>query len=115
MILPKIIALVALLLASPAALHASEPAKPTARPNILWLTAEDANVTCFGCYGNRVGQATTPNIDKLAAEAFSGLSGDVVVHVASSDVALAQQAAAKAGLNAQVQGDIDTAGDVGEP
>lgn len=40
------------------------------RPNILWITAEDANVNWFGCYGNKVGQSTTPNIDKLAAEGF---------------------------------------------
>ncbi len=38
------------------------------RPNILWLVAEDASVDWFGCYGNL--QATTPNIDKLAAEGF---------------------------------------------
>jgi len=38
------------------------------RPNILWLVAEDANVKWFGCYGNP--QATTPNIDRLAAEGF---------------------------------------------
>ncbi len=38
------------------------------RPNILWLDAEDANVNWFGCYGNPA--ATTPNIDKLAAEGF---------------------------------------------
>jgi len=38
------------------------------QPNILWLVAEDANVKWFGCYGSA--QATTPNIDKLAAEGF---------------------------------------------
>ena len=57
-------------LALPVALSAAEAPKPAAQPNILWLTAEDANVTCFGCYGNQVGGATTPNIDKLAAEGF---------------------------------------------
>ena len=35
------------------------------RPNILWLTAEDMSPT-LGCYGD--GFATTPNIDRLAAE-----------------------------------------------
>jgi len=38
------------------------------RPNILWLDAEDANVNWIGCYGNPA--ATTPNIDRLAAEGF---------------------------------------------
>ena len=38
------------------------------RPNILWLTCEDNNVTWIGCYGNP--NATTPNIDKLAKEGF---------------------------------------------
>ena len=38
------------------------------RPNILWLTSEDNNVTHIGCYGNEY--AVTPNIDKLAEEGF---------------------------------------------
>jgi len=43
-------------------------ASPTQRPNILWLTCEDPNITWIGCYGGV--NATTPNIDKLAAEGF---------------------------------------------
>ncbi len=35
------------------------------RPNILWITAEDASWNWFGCYGNP--QASTPRIDRLAA------------------------------------------------
>ena len=35
------------------------------RPNILWITAEDMSPT-LGCYGDAF--ATTPNIDRLAAE-----------------------------------------------
>lgn len=48
----------------------SVTAQPTSaeRPNILWLTCEDNNVNWVGCYGNP--QATTPNIDRLAAEGF---------------------------------------------
>lgn len=46
----------------------------------------------------------------LAAEALAGLDGEVVVHVAPSDVALGQSAAATAGLAATVEGDLDTAG-----
>ena len=36
-------------------------------PNILWLTSED-NSPFLGCYGDTF--ATTPNLDKLAAEGF---------------------------------------------
>jgi N-sulfoglucosamine sulfohydrolase len=46
---------------------AAQQAEP-ARPNILWLDAEDANVNWFGCYGNPA--VRTPNIDRLAAEGF---------------------------------------------
>jgi N-sulfoglucosamine sulfohydrolase len=49
-------------LALAATLQASE------KPNILWLTSEDNNVTYIGCYGNEM--AVTPNIDKLAREGF---------------------------------------------
>ena len=40
---------------------------PTDLPNILWLTSED-NSPILGCYGDTF--ATTPNLDKLAAEGF---------------------------------------------
>lgn len=39
----------------------------TELPNILWLTSED-NSPLLGCYGDTF--ATTPNLDKLAAEGF---------------------------------------------
>ncbi|HEX7262344.1 MAG TPA: sulfatase-like hydrolase/transferase, partial [Luteolibacter sp.] len=45
----------------------SSPVKPE-RPNILWLTCEDAGVEWFGCYGNQ--ETKTPNIDALAGEGF---------------------------------------------
>jgi arylsulfatase A-like enzyme len=38
------------------------------RPNILWLTCEDSNITWIGCYGNP--HAETPSIDRLAKEGF---------------------------------------------
>jgi len=38
------------------------------KPNILWITSEDNNVTYIGCYGNEM--AKTPNIDKMAKEGF---------------------------------------------
>lgn len=37
----------------------------TARPNIVWIVAENANLE-FGCYGERL--VSTPNVDRLAAE-----------------------------------------------
>ncbi len=40
---------------------------PDELPNILWLTSED-NSPFAGCYGDTF--ATTPNLDKLAAEGF---------------------------------------------
>lgn len=40
---------------------------PAELPNILWLTSED-NSPFLGCYGDEF--ATTPNLDKLAAEGF---------------------------------------------
>ncbi|MBC2595917.1 sulfatase-like hydrolase/transferase [Ruficoccus amylovorans] len=45
-------------------------AQPAAdsKPNILWLTSEDNEVTWIGCYGNPF--AKTPNIDQLAKEGF---------------------------------------------
>ena len=46
----------------------------------------------------------------LAAEALSGVSGAVTIRVKSDDVALAQKAAAAAGLAADVASDLDTAG-----
>jgi len=41
-------------------------AKKKDRPNILWLVSEDNSASFISCYGNK--QATTPNIDKLAAQ-----------------------------------------------
>ncbi len=38
------------------------------KPNILWITSEDNNVTFLGCYGNKY--AVTPNLDKLADNGF---------------------------------------------
>ena len=60
----NIIALVVLLLASPVALHSAEPAKPTARPNILIILVDDMGYSDIGCFGSEI---KTPNIDRLAA------------------------------------------------
>ncbi len=40
---------------------------PADKPNILWITSED-NSPLLGCYGDTF--ATTPNLDKLAAESI---------------------------------------------
>ena len=56
-------------LALSGAAHAGDEGGQTRkRPNILWLTSEDNNVTWLGCYGNK--NATTPTLDKLAQEGF---------------------------------------------
>ncbi|MGI9241448.1 MAG: sulfatase-like hydrolase/transferase [Verrucomicrobiales bacterium] len=44
----------------------AEDTSVTAMPNILWITAEDMSPT-LGCYGDAY--ATTPNLDRFAAEA----------------------------------------------
>ena len=46
----------------------AEEFAPATRPNILWITCEDASVDWFGCYGNSLQQ--TPNIDGLAEAGF---------------------------------------------
>jgi len=46
----------------------SANARAGERPNILWLTSEDNNISWVGCYGNPF--ANTPNIDALAREGF---------------------------------------------
>src|SRR5829696_6023584 len=47
------------------ALMTSTPAAPTARPNVLFIIADDLNTTSLGCYGNAI--TKTPNIDRLAS------------------------------------------------
>ncbi len=57
-----IVAILALLLVPPVALHAvDEPAK---RPNILIIIADDMGFSDAGCYG---GEIRTPNLDRLGA------------------------------------------------
>ncbi len=56
------------LLAAPATLHAASlhAAAPAAKPNIIFILADDSGFADFGCYGHPY--ARTPNIDRLAAE-----------------------------------------------
>ena len=50
---------------SPSALCSDAPRPNTARPNILWLVAEDFTYNYAGAYGDPL--ARTPNFDRLAA------------------------------------------------
>ena len=59
----NILAFVALLLAPLAALHAAAPA---AKPNIVFLLADDLGCGDLHCYGHPY--ARTPNIDSLARD-----------------------------------------------
>jgi arylsulfatase A-like enzyme len=43
-------------------------AKPSDRPNILWVNSEDNSAQWLSCYGSP--NARTPNLDQLAAEGF---------------------------------------------
>ncbi len=56
--------LITLMLAPLSALHAAEA--KSAKPNIIFLLADDSGFADFGCYGHPY--ARTPNIDKLAAD-----------------------------------------------
>ena len=60
----KIVALAVILLAAPVALHAAEPATPTAKPNVLIIMVDDMGYSDLGCFGSEI---KTPNIDHLAA------------------------------------------------
>ena len=61
------ILLIALPLAPLAALHAADAPKPTSKPNILILLADDMGYGDPGCY-NPKSKIATPHIDRLARE-----------------------------------------------
>jgi arylsulfatase A len=56
--------LTALLLAPLAAFSAADPLKPAAKPNIIYILADDFGLPDIGCYGSVY---KTPNLDALAA------------------------------------------------
>jgi arylsulfatase A len=62
----KVHLLAALLMASLAALHAADAAKPASKPNILFILTDDLGWTDGGCFGSKFYE--TPNIDRLATQ-----------------------------------------------
>jgi len=54
--------------AAAAGIAKTATAQTVEKPNILWLSCEDNNITWVGCYGNP--HANTPVIDQLATEGF---------------------------------------------
>ncbi len=61
----------ALLLISSAALHAAA-APPSARPNIIFIMADDLGYTDVACFGSKFYE--TPNIDRIASQGMKLLS-----------------------------------------
>src|ERR1039458_10040555 len=55
-----------LVLISVVASGAAEPAKPPARPNIVFILADDLGWSDLGCYGSTFYE--TPHLDQLAAK-----------------------------------------------
>jgi len=53
-------------LAAAAAVHAADAGKPNARPNIIFIMADDLGYTDVACFGSRYYE--TPNIDRLASQ-----------------------------------------------
>ena len=58
---PAIVAVLSLLLAPLAALHAAD------KPNVLFILADDLGYGDVSCYNDR-GKVSTPNLDRLARE-----------------------------------------------
>jgi hypothetical protein len=56
-----------LLLAPRAALHAADAPRPQARPNIIFIMADDLGYTDVACFGSKYYE--TPNLDRLAVQA----------------------------------------------
>ena len=59
-------AVVSLFTLSAGVLHAGDAPRVAAKPNIIFILADDAGIGDFSCYGCTYG--STPNIDRLAAE-----------------------------------------------
>ena len=59
----KLFCLLALI--SVVASGATEPAKPSARPNLVFILADDLGWADLGCYGSTFYE--TPHLDRLAA------------------------------------------------
>ena len=71
------LALPAILLAPPAALHAAEAQagalRPEGKPNVIFILSDDIGYGDLGCYGAT--KVKTPNLDKMAANGIRFTSG----------------------------------------
>lgn len=80
------------LLAPLAILHAAEPAKSSAKPNIVYILLDDAGYGDFGCYGQKM--FATPNVDRMASEGMK-----FTRHYAGASVCAPSRAALMTGLH----------------
>ena len=84
--------LIALLLAPLTILHAAEPAKSPAKPNIIYILLDDAGYGDFGCYGQKM--LATPNVDRMASEGMK-----FTRHYAGASVCAPSRTALMTGLH----------------
>lgn len=80
---------IALLLASLAAVHAADASE--LKPNIIFLLSDDQTIGAVGCYGNK--DVITPNLDKLAGEGVRFLN-----HYDTTSICMASRASIMTGL-----------------
>lgn len=73
--------LTSLLMASSGALHAEEPPKTAAKPNIVFILADDLGWADLGCYGSTFNE--TPHLDRLASRGMRFTAGYAACPVCS--------------------------------
>lgn len=89
---PIILLHLCLLFAPLPALRAASPAKPAAKPNIIYILLDDAGYGDFGCHGQKI--LRTPNVDRLASEGLR-----FTRHYAGSTVCAPSRATLLTGLH----------------